>query len=58
MTYTIRLNYTSTIVLDVEANNEGEALSKARELAETAPMSSFSIVEEQDSSIVNIVHND
>lgn len=54
--YTVELNYKAMITLDVEAKDEGEALHKARELAEQAPMSSFFIVEEQQSRIVNINH--
>lgn len=57
MIYTVELNYTSSITVDVEANDEGEALHKARELAEQAPMTSFAIVEEQRSRIVNINHD-
>lgn len=56
LNYTVELNYTASIILDVEAENEGEALHKARELAEQAPMSSFFIVEEEQSKILNINH--
>lgn len=52
--YTVELKYLTACVFDVEANDEGEALTKARELAEMAPMSSFSIVEEEASQILNV----
>ena len=53
--YTVELKYLTACVFEVEANDEGEALTKARELAEMAPMSSFSIVEEEASQILNVV---
>ena len=52
--YTVELNFQSSITLDVKANDEGEALQAARDLAEQAPMSSFSIVEENRSRILNV----
>ena len=52
--YTVELNYNASFTVDVEANDEGEALSKARELAEMAPMSRFTIVEESRSRILNV----
>lgn len=52
--YVIELNYMAAITLEVEANEEGEALQKARDLAEQAPMSSFSIIEEEASRIINV----
>lgn len=52
--YTIEFNFSASIVIDVEANDEGEALTKARELAEMAPMSRFSITEEHNSRILNV----
>ena len=54
MIYTVQLNNIASITLDVEANDEGEALQKARDLAEEAPMSSFSILEELQSNILNV----
>lgn len=59
--YTVELNFLSNITFDVKAKDEGDALQKARDLAEQAPMSSFSIIEEHRSRIVNIIpigHND
>ena len=52
--YTVEINYITSITLQVEANDEGEALHKARELAEEAPMSSFSVVEETNSQILQV----
>lgn len=55
--YTVELNYTTAITVEVEANDEGEALQNARDIAEQAPMSSFSIIEENRSRIINIADN-
>ena len=51
--YTIELTYTANIIKTVEANDEGEALEKARELAEESDMNEFVIVEERESRILN-----
>lgn len=50
--YTIELNYRASITQTVEANDEGEALDKARNLAEEADMENFVIVEELESQMV------
>lgn len=52
--YTVELNFLASIVLDVKAEDEGDALQKARDIAEQAPMSSFAIVEENNSRILNV----
>ena len=52
--YTVELNYNARIVVDVDAENEGDALGKAREIAEIAPMSSFNITEEERGRILNV----
>lgn len=52
--YTIEMNYIASIVIDVEANDEGEALTKARELAEMAPMSNFALTSEENARIINV----
>ena len=52
--YTVELNYNTNIVIDVEAADEGEALHKAREIAEQAPMSSFNITDENNSRILSV----
>lgn len=54
--YSVQLNFLTQINLDVEAQDEGEALQKARDIANQAPMSSFSIIEEERSQITNIAH--
>lgn len=51
-TYTIELKYIATITETVEANDEGEALDKARNLAEEADMEDFTIIEELESQMV------
>ncbi len=50
--YTIELNYNARIVKSVEANDEGEALEKARILAEDADMKEFTLTEEMVSRVV------
>ena len=50
--YTIELNYKATITQTVEANDEGEALDKARNLAEEADMEEFVITEELESHMI------
>ena len=53
--YTIQLNYNATITVNVEGkfNDEGEALNKAREIAEDADINEFTIGEERESKILN-----
>lgn len=53
--YTIQLNYNASIVVNVEGefNDEGEALGKAREIAEDADINEFTIGEEKESRILN-----
>lgn len=53
--YTIQLNYLATINVTVEGdfNDEGEALSKAREIAEDADINQFSLGEEKESRILS-----
>lgn len=53
--YTVELNYNARIVIDVDAHDEGDALSKAREIAETAPMSSFNLTEEERGRILSVI---
>lgn len=50
--YTIRLNYNASIVEEVMANDEGEALSKARDKAEDADIRQFTICGERESQIL------
>lgn len=53
MIYTIELNYNARIVQSVEAENEGDALEKARNLAEEADMKDFVLVSENESRIIS-----
>ena len=52
MIYTIELNYNARIVKSVEADDEGEALEKARLLAEDADMKEYNLTEEKTSRII------
>lgn len=51
--YTIQMNYKASIVLDVDAEDEGDALGKARELAEDADIREFSIFSELPAEILS-----
>ena len=51
--YTIESKYVVTITHSVEANDEGEALDKARNLAEEADMDEFVVTEELESHIIS-----
>lgn len=53
MIYTIELNFKARIAKTVEANDEGEALEKARTLAEDADMKEFTITEEMESRVLS-----
>ena len=54
--YTIQLNYNASIIVDVEVENtpnaEGEALEKARNIAEDADIREFTIGNERESQIL------
>ena len=54
--YTIQLNYNASIIVDVEVENtpnaEGEALEKARNIAEDADILEFTIGNERESQIL------
>lgn len=53
MKYTIELNYNARITQVVDANDEGEALDKARTLAEEADMNDFIFTHENESHIIS-----
>lgn len=53
MIYTIELNYNARYVATVEADNEGDALEKARNIAEEADMKEFTLTNEHESRIVD-----
>lgn len=52
MKYTIELKYVSSYIAEVDANDEGDALEKARVQAENADMNEFSITEELNSQVI------
>lgn len=51
--FNIELNYIASIIKHVEADNEGDALEKARNLAEESDINEFVIVEERESRIIS-----
>lgn len=53
MLYTIELNYNAKITKVVDAKDEGDALEKARQLAEDSDMTEFIITEEKESKVIN-----
>lgn len=53
MLYNVELTYLANIIKSVDAENEGDALEKARTLAEESDMNEFVIVEERESRILN-----
>lgn len=57
MIYTIQMNYKVQFTSTIEANDEGEALSKAREMAENADINDFTFVEELESQIVQQINS-
>ena len=50
--YTIQMNYNASIIFEVLANDEGEALDKARDKAEDADIRQFTIGSENESRIL------
>lgn len=50
--YKVECNYTASIIANVEANDEGEALDKARDYAEDADIRQFTIGGERESRIL------
>lgn len=50
--YKVQLNYNASIVVEVDAKDEGEALDKARDKAEEADIKQFVIHGERESQIV------
>ena len=53
MLFTIELNYNARIIKVVDAEDEGDALEKARQLAEDSDMNEFIITEEKESKVIN-----
>ena len=54
--YTIKLNYNASYTVTDEGNfrNEGDALDAARNMAEDADMSEFTIEDEKESQILEV----
>lgn len=52
MKYTIQMNYNASIVVEVYADDEGQALDKARDKAEDADIRQFTIGNENESRIL------
>ena len=50
--YAIQMNYNASIIVEVLANDEGEALDKARDKAEDADIRQFTIGNENESKIL------
>ena len=50
--YTIQMNYNASIIVEVLANDEGEALDKAKDKAENADIRQFTIGSENESRIL------
>lgn len=51
--YTIEINYNASIIFDVDAKDEGEALDKARNLAEESDITDFTLTHENESRVLN-----
>ena len=49
--YTVCITYNARYITEVVADNEGDALAKAREEAENADARQFSILEETNTNI-------
>lgn len=50
--YKIQYNYNASIIVEVNANDEGEALEKGRNIAEEADIKQFTICGERESQII------
>ena len=50
--YTMQMNYNASIIVEVNANDEGEALDKARDKAEDADIRQFTLGCENESRIL------
>lgn len=50
--YKVECNYNASIIANVEANDEGEALDKARDYAEDADIRQFTIEDKRKSHIL------
>ena len=52
--YTVKIEYKAHYIATVDAKDEGDALHKAREMAEEADADDFVLTEENESRIVSI----
>ena len=52
--YTIKIEYKAHYMATVDAKDEGDALHKAREMAEEADANDFVLTEENESRVVSI----
>lgn len=54
--YTIKFNYNASIIVEVDGDfrDEGDALDKAREIAEDSDINEFNIGEEKESRILSV----
>ena len=50
--YVISVNYDATDVAEVDANDEGDALGKARQMAEEADVREFQIRNEKEARVL------
>lgn len=50
--YQIQYNYNASIIVEVEAKDEGEALEKGRNIAEEADIKQFTICGEREAQII------
>lgn len=50
--YVILVNYDATYVAEVDANDEGDALGKARQMAEEADVREFQIRNEKEARVL------
>ena len=51
--YVIQLNYNAVIDVEVDANDEGDALGKARAIAEDSDMNEFVLTSERESQVIS-----
>jgi len=50
--FTIEMNYNASIIVEVNAEDEGKALDEARNIAEDADIREFTITSERESRIL------
>lgn len=50
--FKIQFNYNASIVVDVDAKDEGEALEKGRNIAEEADLKQFTICGEREAQVL------